>query len=38
MVRAHCAALGIPYAQTSLIDSYRQALGHMHEVGAPLRK
>ncbi|MFE9370044.1 fatty acid desaturase family protein [Streptomyces sp. NPDC006711] len=38
LVRAHCAALGIPYAQTSLIDSYRQALGHMHEVGAPLRK
>lgn len=38
MVRAHCAALGIPYAETSLTDSYRQALGHMHEVGAPLRK
>ncbi|MFD7341183.1 fatty acid desaturase family protein [Streptomyces violascens] len=38
MVRAHCAALGIPYAETSLTDSYRQALEHMHEVGAPLRK
>ncbi|MFI6051302.1 fatty acid desaturase family protein [Streptomyces violascens] len=38
MVRAHCAALGIPYAEASLTDSYRQALGHMHEVGAPLRK
>jgi fatty acid desaturase len=38
MVRAHCAALGIPYAETSLADSYRQALEHMHEVGAPLRK
>ncbi|MET9359672.1 acyl-CoA desaturase [Streptomyces sp. NPDC006632] len=37
MVRAHCAALGIAYAETSLTDSYRQALGHMHEVGAPLR-
>ncbi|MGW1867333.1 fatty acid desaturase family protein [Streptomyces mauvecolor] len=38
MVRAHCAALGVPYAETSLTDSYRQALEHMHEVGAPLRK
>ncbi|MFE9403482.1 fatty acid desaturase family protein [Streptomyces sp. NPDC006530] len=37
-VRAHCASLGIPYAETSLTDSYRQALEHMHEVGAPLRK
>ncbi|RCH70101.1 acyl-CoA desaturase [Streptomyces sp. SDr-06] len=38
MVRAHCAALGIPYAQTTLVDSYRHALEYMHEVGAPLRK
>lgn len=38
MVRAHCAAVGIPYTETSLTESYRQALGHMHEVGAPLRK
>lgn len=37
LVREHCRSLGMPYAQTSLIDSYRQALAHMHEVGEPLR-
>ncbi|MFD5075154.1 fatty acid desaturase family protein [Streptomyces sp. NPDC058371] len=37
LVRAHCRELGIPYAETGLIDSYRQALGHLHEVGRPLR-
>ncbi|WUX71720.1 acyl-CoA desaturase [Streptomyces sp. NBC_01429] len=37
LVRAHCRALGLPYTETGLIDSYRQALGHLHEVGEPLR-
>ncbi|MFI1798157.1 fatty acid desaturase family protein [Streptomyces sp. NPDC020379] len=37
LVRAHCRAVGLPYTETGLVDSYRQALGHMHEVGAPLR-
>ncbi len=37
LVRAHCRALGMPYTETGLIDSYRQALTHMHEVGEPLR-
>ncbi|MFF3615698.1 fatty acid desaturase family protein [Streptomyces sp. NPDC002580] len=37
LVRAHCVELGIPYAETGLVDSYRQALRHMHEVGEPLR-
>lgn len=37
MVRAHCKSLGMPYAETGLIESYRQALQHMHEVGEPLR-
>ncbi|WP_328535460.1 fatty acid desaturase family protein [Streptomyces sp. NBC_00344] len=37
LVIEHCRALGIPYTQTSLIDSYRQALTHMHQVGEPLR-
>ena len=37
LVRAHCRELGIPYAETGLVDSYRQALRHMHEVGEPLR-
>jgi fatty acid desaturase len=37
LVRAHCARLGVPYTETGLIDSYRQALTHMHAVGEPLR-
>ncbi|MBA4862287.1 acyl-CoA desaturase [Streptomyces sp. PSKA54] len=37
LVRAHCRDLGIPYTETGLVDSYRQALRHMHEVGEPLR-
>ncbi|WP_308208595.1 fatty acid desaturase family protein [Paractinoplanes aksuensis] len=37
VVEAYCARAGIPYVQTSLIESYRQALRHLHEVGAPLR-
>ncbi|MEU3186251.1 acyl-CoA desaturase [Streptomyces sp. NPDC006923] len=37
LVRAHCFARGVPYTETGLIDSYRQALGHLHRVGEPLR-
>ncbi|GGX72198.1 fatty acid desaturase family protein [Streptomyces anandii] len=37
LVRAHCRELGIPYAETGLVASYRQALRHLHEVGEPLR-
>jgi fatty acid desaturase len=37
IVRAYCEQIGIAYEQTSLIDSYRQALRHLHAVGAPLR-
>ncbi|MET9619722.1 MULTISPECIES: acyl-CoA desaturase [unclassified Streptomyces] len=36
-VRAHCRTLGIPYTETGFVESYRQALGHLHEVGEPLR-
>ncbi|GGO44454.1 delta fatty acid desaturase [Streptomyces daqingensis] len=36
-VRAHCSALDLPYAETGLIDSYRQALRHLRAVGSPLR-
>ncbi|MGA5421227.1 fatty acid desaturase family protein [Streptomyces lavendulocolor] len=36
-VRAHCRALGIPYTETGLVDSYRQALAHLRDVGEPLR-
>jgi fatty acid desaturase len=37
LVRAHCAALGLPYCETSLVASYRAALAHLHDMGAPLR-
>ncbi|MDQ3786589.1 MAG: acyl-CoA desaturase [Actinomycetota bacterium] len=37
IVRRFCAEHGIPYSQTSLVDSYRQVLAHLHAVGAPLR-
>ncbi|MFF6910799.1 acyl-CoA desaturase [Streptomyces sp. NPDC012389] len=37
LVKAHCRSIGMPYAETGLVESYRQALAHMHEVGEPLR-
>jgi hypothetical protein len=37
VVRRYCAEIGVPYEMTGLLDSYRQALRHLHEVGAPLR-
>ena len=37
LVRAHCEALGVPYCETSLIQSYRAALAHLNAIGAPLR-
>jgi fatty acid desaturase len=37
IVQAYCAEIGVPYQQSGLIDSYRQALRHLHEVGAPAR-
>ncbi|MFD3946619.1 fatty acid desaturase family protein [Streptomyces sp. NPDC058579] len=36
-VRAHCRTVGISYTETGFVESYRQALGHLHEVGEPLR-
>jgi fatty acid desaturase len=38
MVEAYCAEIGVAYESTGLVDSYRQALRHLHEVGAPLRE
>jgi fatty acid desaturase len=37
IVQGYCTELGVPYLQTSLVESYRQALTHLHEAGAPLR-
>jgi len=33
LIRDFCQQHGLPYAQTSLIDSYAQALRYLHEVG-----
>ncbi|MFI2370711.1 fatty acid desaturase family protein [Streptomyces sp. NPDC018833] len=38
LVRAHCRALSVPYTETGLLDSYRQALAHLHDVGGSLRE
>jgi fatty acid desaturase len=35
IVRAFCLEHDLPYAETGLFDSYRQALGHLHTVGRP---
>jgi fatty acid desaturase len=37
LVRAYCAELNLPYAETSLAASYVTVLRHLHGVGAPLR-
>jgi fatty acid desaturase len=34
LVLRHCAAKGLPYAETSLLRSYRLALGHLSNVGS----
>lgn len=38
IVRDYCAEIAVPYHETGLIRSYREALTHLHHVGAPLRK
>ncbi|MES4891167.1 acyl-CoA desaturase [Streptomyces sp. NPDC096012] len=38
IVREYCAEIGVPYHETGLIRSYREALAHLHRVGAPIRR
>ncbi|MEU3528118.1 acyl-CoA desaturase [Streptomyces sp. NPDC038707] len=38
IVRAYCAQIGVPYHETGLIGSYREALAHLHRVGEPIRR
>ena len=38
IVRQYCAERSIHYTETSLFTSYRMALGHLHALGAPLRR
>ncbi|MEU6187823.1 acyl-CoA desaturase [Nocardia sp. NPDC047038] len=33
MVEQFCVELEVPYCETSVLDSYRQALSHLHAVG-----
>jgi fatty acid desaturase len=37
IIRRHCEVAGLPYTEESLVESYAQALRHLHAVGAPLR-
>ena len=37
VIRRHCELAGLPYAEEGLVESYTQALRHLHAVGAPLR-
>lgn len=34
VIRRYCTGLGLPYTQTGLIESYREALLHLDRVGA----
>jgi fatty acid desaturase len=38
IVREYCAEIGVPYHETGLLRSYREALAHLHRVGAPIRQ
>jgi len=38
IVQAYCAEVGVAYEATTLVESYRQALRHLHDVGAPARE
>ena len=38
MIREFCQDAGVSYHETSIVQSYREILGFLHEVGAPLRR
>lgn len=38
VVRAYCEEIGVPYHETGLIQSYREALTHLHRTGEPIRR
>lgn len=38
IVRAFCKEHAIAYAETSMLQSYREILRFLHQVSAPLRK
>ncbi len=38
IIKDFCQRLEIPFHETTVLQSYREILVHLHEVGAPLRK
>jgi fatty acid desaturase len=38
ITRQFCEERGVPYYETSILQSYREILGFLHQVGAPLRE
>jgi fatty acid desaturase len=38
IVRAYCEQHSIPYHETGMLQSYREILGYLHKVSAPLRE
>jgi hypothetical protein len=38
IVKGFCRAHSIAYHETSVLQSYREILQHLHEVGTPLRE
>jgi fatty acid desaturase len=37
IVRQFCGEVGVPYYETSMLQSYRELLAFLHDVGRPLR-
>jgi fatty acid desaturase len=37
LVRQYCAEIGVPYYETSLLQSFKELLAFLHDVGRPLR-
>jgi len=38
LIREFCAEIGVPYYETSMVQSYRELLAFLHDVGRPLRR
>ncbi|WP_184079969.1 fatty acid desaturase [Nocardiopsis mwathae] len=38
IVRQYCAEIGIPYHETGFVRSHVEAMRHLHDAGAPLRR
>jgi fatty acid desaturase len=38
MIVDFCQEVQVPYYETSIVQSYREILGFLHQVGAPLRR